>query len=104
MNIRQTLAQIANELDSIGMYDDANSLDSVLRELPNDIEQRVSPEDVLQMPDAKQIIKDARDWVEDCQWDDQESIGSYGDFQILRGVDRHYDGGLSQFLKDRRPV
>lgn len=104
MNIRQTLAQIANELDSMGMYDDANSLDSVLQELPDDIEQRVSPEDVLQMPDAKQIVKDAREWVEDCQWDDQEEIGSYGDFQILRGVDRHYSGGLSQFLKDRNTV
>jgi len=104
MNIRQTLAQIANELDSMGMYDDANSLDGVLQELPDDIEQTATPEDVLQMPDANQIIKDARDWVEDCQWNDQEEIGSYGDFQILKGVDRHYDGGLSQFLKDRSPV
>lgn len=55
MNIRQTLAQIANELDSMGLYDDANSLDSVLQELPDDIEQRVSPEDVLQMPDANRL-------------------------------------------------
>ena len=100
MNIRQTLAQLANEMDSIGMYDEASSLDNVLQSLPEDIEQRVTPEDVLQMPDASRIIKDARDWVEDCQWDDEESIKSYDDLTILKGVERHYDGGLSQFLKN----
>lgn len=100
MNIRQTLAQIANEMDSIGMYDEANSLDGVLQGLPEGIEQRVTPEDVLQMPDASRIIKNARDWVEDCQWDDEESIKSYDDLTILKGVERHYDGGLFQFLKD----
>ena len=30
MNIRQTLAQIADEMDSIGMHDEANSIDGVL--------------------------------------------------------------------------
>lgn len=48
-------------------------------------------------PDA---IKQMKDWALDCQWMDQEDIEEMGDEEILRGVQRHYEGGIKQFLRD----
>jgi len=105
MNIRTILAQIANEMDTMGMHGEADALDSMLHGLPDDIDEDVvTPESVLQRPDAAYIINEARGWVGDNSWDDQDDIGSYSDFAILRGVERHYAGGLKQFLQDINPV
>lgn len=49
-----------------------------------------------------EIIKDMRDWLKDCYEDeyDQEEIDSCSERQIIAAVDREYDGGLMQFLRD----
>lgn len=49
-----------------------------------------------------QVINDMRAWVADCDWVDVDSdnVAGLTDEQIIGGVDRHYDGGLWQFLAD----
>lgn len=47
------------------------------------------------------LVKEARSWAEDCSWvEDSEEIKDMSDYRIVRGVDRHYDGGWEQFKKD----
>lgn len=99
MNIRQTLAQIANEMDAMGMHDEADTIDGMLQTLGG-----VTPEDVLAMPNAAQIVQDARNWAADCQWEDGEFLDEYSPSQILRGVQNNYEGGLDAFLRDNTPV
>lgn len=67
------------------------------------IEQQssVSPEDIMRLPNSREIINAARNWTYDSIWkEDEDELRSYSDFRILRGVNRHYSGGLEQFLKD----
>lgn len=52
-----------------------------------------------------EIIKLMKDWVKDCNWreteDDDDSnsfVDSLSDEQIIRGVEKHYDGGVAGFL------
>lgn len=43
------------------------------------------------------------DWVLDCQWQDEpdrEYLESMSDAQLIRGINRHYAGGINQFLED----
>lgn len=48
-----------------------------------------------------EVIREARDWVEDCQWREEPGvIEEYPDDMIARGVNRWYDGGWSQFVRD----
>jgi hypothetical protein len=52
-------------------------------------------------------IKAMRDWAKDCQWaDDTDSdfVDELTDEQVIKGVQQHYDGGLTQFVKDCEPV
>lgn len=104
MNIRLALLKVANELDASGLNREANIVTNVLKSVVAQV-GGISVDDVLSMPDAQQIVKDARDWVADCQWaeDDPEFIQNLPDTSILLGVDRHYDGGLASFLQDRIP-
>lgn len=47
------------------------------------------------------LITEARAWAQDCQWkEDPEELAAMSDGQILRGVDKHYDGGLRQLARD----
>lgn len=43
-----------------------------------------------------------REWIADCQWNDldEDCITELTDTEVLRGVNSHYGGGLSQFIKD----
>jgi hypothetical protein len=45
-------------------------------------------------------ITDMREWLTDCIWQDMDSEDIYGltDIEILQGVQRHYEGGLTNFL------
>jgi hypothetical protein len=95
MNIRLALIRIANALDLKGFYREADVLDGII---PSIEHTRVTPDDILKMPNAEQIVNEARNWVHDCNWSDEEHISSYTPTEILKGVDRHYEGGLSQFL------
>lgn len=48
-------------------------------------------------------IKLMRDWVNDCQWRedaDNDFIDELTDLEILKGVNRHYEGGLTSFILD----
>lgn len=49
-----------------------------------------------------QIIADMRTWVADCTWADmeqgEEEEKSHED--ILKCVQKHYDGGIDQFVRD----
>jgi hypothetical protein len=50
----------------------------------------ISPEDIKQM----------RDWAEECQWADDCEIADFSDAEVIRGVNRFYEGGLIQFQRD----
>lgn len=42
---------------------------------------------------SDQAMKDARNWVADCEWvEDPEDLE--------KGVNRHYSGGWDQFVED----
>jgi hypothetical protein len=45
-------------------------------------------------------LAEMREWVSDCQWNDlePEEIADLEAITILRGVEKHYCGGLSDFL------
>jgi hypothetical protein len=48
-------------------------------------------------------IAAAREWVKDCVWGDVEDEGDVDAMDaamIVRGVARHYDGGLLAFVAD----
>jgi hypothetical protein len=48
-----------------------------------------------------QLVREARGWAADCQWcEEPEDIAALSDEAILRGVERHYTGGLKQFRAD----
>jgi len=56
----------------------------------------LSPEDLLA----------ARNWCKDCVWADcdPEDFDSLSDIAIQRGIKRFYDGGISQFQLDSKPL
>lgn len=45
-------------------------------------------------------INAMREWISDCQWADmdEDEIAELDDTTILRGVNRHVDGGLHEFI------
>lgn len=47
-------------------------------------------------------LTEARGWIADCVWDDldESEIADLSDAQIERGIRRHYDGGIEQFIAD----
>jgi hypothetical protein len=56
---------------------------------------------------TREQIDAMRDWVKECQWRedwDDDDVDNAPDAVIIRGVARHYEGGLKQFLSDMIPV
>ena len=109
MNIRLALFEIANELDKKGLHKEANILDNLLQNGTFDdsnieTSEPITVNEVLMMPNAAQIIKDARDWAADCHWTDGDMLDEYTPQQILQGVNNHYDGGLNAFLQNTLQV
>jgi hypothetical protein len=48
-----------------------------------------------------ELVQAARGWVLDCMWkEDPADIDEMADTAILRGVNRHYEGGLEQCARD----
>lgn len=49
-----------------------------------------------------EVITEARDWIADCSWNDldPEEIEELTDEEVLKGVKKHYSGGLEGFLRD----
>lgn len=52
-------------------------------------------------PVTPELVQEAREWVADCEWkEDPEDITEYADSEIVRGVERHYDGGWAAFVRN----
>lgn len=47
----------------------------------------------------------ARGWLEDCAWGDLEpsEVAALSDSEVIRGISRHYCGGVPQFRLDCVP-
>ncbi len=48
------------------------------------------------------VIKQMRDWIKDCQWDDlpdEAAVDELSDEEVLRGIQNNYDGGIKDFLR-----
>jgi hypothetical protein len=44
-------------------------------------------------------INEARSWIRDCSWlDEAEDLEDLTDEEVRQGIDRHYDGGWTQFI------
>lgn len=48
-------------------------------------------------------LAEARGWISDCVWPDlePEDIDQLTAAQVQRGISRHYDGGITQFVADQ---
>lgn len=49
-------------------------------------------------------IADMREWVSDCTWADDCETEEFSDLEIIRGVNRYFDGGLEAFLETCQAV
>lgn len=45
-------------------------------------------------------IKAMREWISDCQWGDVDDVSELSDFEVVRGVDDNYGGGLDAFIHE----
>lgn len=47
-------------------------------------------------------IREMRGWLADCEWADMDvgSIAELTDTVVLRGVARHYEGGIAEFRRN----
>jgi hypothetical protein len=51
----------------------------------------------------QQLIIEARSWIRDCSWRDRlEELENLTDEEVIRGINRHYDGGWIQFIENCR--
>lgn len=50
---------------------------------------------------TKDTIAEMREWAMECEWvEDADEIAAMNDDVIVRGIARHYDGGVAQFILD----
>lgn len=49
---------------------------------------------------STETITTMRDWVKDCQWNDLDAddIDELTPFEILKGIEQNYDGGIKAFI------
>lgn len=49
-----------------------------------------------------ETIREMRDWIADCVWQDlhEDEVDDLTDEQVVRGVARHYCGGVAAFIAD----
>lgn len=46
-------------------------------------------------------VAEARGWVADCMWrEEPEDLDELTDAQVVRGVDRHFDGGMTELVRN----
>jgi hypothetical protein len=48
---------------------------------------------------TKDHLKAMREWVSDCAWREDCETDEFTDEEIIRGVEKHFDGGLDAFFK-----
>ena len=60
----------------------------------------ITPEIAMQI--SKDHIDEMRAWIGECLWRDidEDDISSLTDEQVLRGIERHYSGGVECFIRD----
>jgi hypothetical protein len=54
-----------------------------------------------------QQLREAREWVKDCEWREGYEPHEVDDLParvIERGIEKHYDGGLTAFIRDSEPM
>lgn len=49
---------------------------------------------------TEEQIGHMREWIDDIQWEDLDGSDSLSDEEVLDAVEKHYSGGLSQFIED----
>jgi hypothetical protein len=48
---------------------------------------------------TKAQIIEAQAWIRDCSWrDEAEDLEDLTDEEVMQGIDRHYEGGWTQFI------
>jgi hypothetical protein len=46
-------------------------------------------------------VAEARLWIGECRWQGEpEALAELTDTEVIRGIDRHYQGGWSRFCRD----
>jgi hypothetical protein len=51
-----------------------------------------------------ELLNDARAWVKENKWYDNSSIDEMSDRELLNGLNKHYEGGLIQFISDNNYI
>lgn len=49
---------------------------------------------------TEEQIGHMREWIDDIQWEDLDGSDGLSDEEVLDAVQKHYNGGLSQFIED----
>jgi hypothetical protein len=49
-------------------------------------------------------IIEMRNWASECVWREDCEIEEFSDIEVIRGIHRHYDGGLLSFMAECCPV
>lgn len=44
------------------------------------------------------LVREAREWALECEWQDGEEIENMSAWRIVRGVDRNFEGGWQSFV------
>lgn len=54
---------------------------------------------------SPELINEMRCWIQDCCWTDidEGDADELSDQEILKGIKRHYSGGIAQFIADATP-
>lgn len=47
-------------------------------------------------------LAEARAWIADCTWAEDIDTDELTARQVYAGIERHYDGGWPQFIRDAR--
>lgn len=57
--------------------------------------------DLSQLARDERLVSDCRLWIAECVWrEDEDELAELTALEVIRGVNRHYDGGIEQFIRD----
>jgi hypothetical protein len=49
------------------------------------------------------VLNEMRDWLKDCEWrdshDEHDMIDEATDAEIIKAIDRNYQGGVNEFIR-----
>jgi len=101
----KNLVKKSNKYDVEGQFLKANLLDEEIKRIRNTVvasQKKKNVQHYMSLPEKDQIVKEARDWLKDCEWTNLEEndIDRLSDVEVLGGVENHYDGGIHQLVRD----